>query len=731
MKIQTAILLMSLLSLTETVFSQERSISGKVIDLLSGKPLSGIKVKLKNAPIFSTTDSTGVFNFNVHHQESIEFEAIPEKEVLQISQISANEYHLFVSALKLTDMSLEELINIKVQVSSSQAKTVFQTPSTVSIVDRQMLDKYNFLSVAEMLRTVVGFDIYQTNNDDNVATSRGISQNYYANKILVMIENIPVYQPLYGNTNLDRIDVNDVERLEVLKGPASVLYGSNAYLGVVNIILRKGKDGELNSRIGAGYHRFGSAGTNFSVKTGKVDLFISGNGGFEVQKPYLLEGKVQDLYNGKNKFYFQRELKSSNVNLLAKYGSFSLLVNHFEYQHTFLGINPSFTSGGNKPMNDRGTLASIRFDQPLTKKTGLQVDVSVDLFNRNYASNTDGSTELALSGNRLANNLKISHQFSKAIHFEAGMFYERYFDTKHVTVNVWEDKSIQSNILDFGRMAQYSVFGQLQAKLRNFDLVGGTRLTSNSLGNYNNSARISTIYYLDDTNALKFILGQSFRTPTLLELYFNHPTVIGNKDLKPETSHSAELAYIVGKKNFFLQLLGYYHHLDNLIQRVTPASGPPSIYQNVNGFNGGGIEFETKYSNPGKFDMFFNYNYMQGFGKSSSINYIHIPKHTIKTGFSKNFGDFFVSENCYLFSAVTGNPKIAARIPAQFMTDFHLGYRQVLSSKKIEVKHTLSLKNLTNSTMLIPEYIRQTDNINSQATEGFGRRVIYILTISI
>lgn len=574
MKIQVIISLIFLLCFTETAYSQEKNISGKVVDILTGKPLSGLKVKLKNGPVFSTTDSTGGFHFVVTQPEKIEFDAIPEKEILQISQLSASEFQLFVSASKLTDMSLEELVNIKVNVSSSQEKTIFQTPSTVSIVDRSMLEKYNFLSLAEMLRTVVGFDIYQTNNDDNVATSRGILQNYYANKILVMIENIPVYQPIYGNTNLDRIDVNDVERLEVLKGPASVLYGSNAYMGVVNIILRKSNDGDVNVRLGAGYPRLGTAGANLTLKNKNFDVFLSGNGGFEVQKPYLLEGKKQDLYNGKNAFYFQRELHSSNVNLLARYKSLSLLLNHFEYQHTFLGINPSFISGGNKPMNDRGTLVAVKFLQPLSPKTILYTDLSLDLFNRNYASNVDGSTELALTGNRISNNLRINHQFNSALSMEGGLFYDHYFGAKHQTVNVWEEKVIRSNMKDVGATGQYSVFGQFQADLKQWDLIAGLRYTSNSQHNSNSSARISAIYKLDDQNSFKFIFGQSFRTPTLLELYFDHPTVIGNINLKPETANSLEVAYVFGKKNFFLQLLTYYHKLENLIQRVTPSTGP-------------------------------------------------------------------------------------------------------------------------------------------------------------
>jgi len=323
----------------------------------------------------------------------------------------------------------------------------------------------------------------------------------------------------------------------------------------------------------------------------------------------------------------------------------------------------------------------------------------------------------------------VNHQFNSALSIEGGLLYDHYFGAKHQTINAWEDSVIRSNIKDFGSTGQYSVFGQFQADLSRWDLIAGLRYTSNSQHNDNSSARITAIYKLDDQNSFKFIFGQSFRTPTLLELYFDHPTVIGNINLKPETANSLEFAYVLGKRYFFMQLLTYYHRLENLIQRVTPVSGPPSVYQNVAGFDGGGIEFESKYSNPKIVDLFFNYTFMEGFGNNSKENYNLIPKHTFKLGINKSWDQFFVSSNNYFVSSVNGNPKLNIQIPGQFLTDLNLGYSHVLSAKKIWLKHTFSAKNLTNSEMLIPEYIRQTDNINSQATTAYGRRFIYILNI--
>jgi len=121
---------------------------------------------------------------------------------------------------------------------------------------------------------------------------------------------------------------------------------------------------------------------------------------------------------------------------------------------------------------------------------------------------------------------------------------------------------------------------QLNYKMGVVNLLAGSRFTQNKQFGSNISSRVSALINLNENNSLKLIFGQSFRAPTMLELYFNHPTVVGNKDLQPETSTSYELAYLVRAGNFFAQIIGYYAEYDQLIQRYTPVVGQPATYRN-------------------------------------------------------------------------------------------------------------------------------------------------------
>ncbi|TPW14461.1 MAG: iron complex outermembrane recepter protein, partial [bacterium] len=153
---------------------------------------------------------------------------------------------------ELVKLPLEDLLKVPVEVASVTAETVFKTPSTVSVIDREMIRRYQFHSIAEAVETVAGFSVGRTYLKRNLPTSRGILQDHYANKVLVMINGIPAWHAVTGEGSLDRIGIEEVQRIEVLKGPASVLYGTNAYSGAVNLVLRDGKQSpaELYGRVG-------------------------------------------------------------------------------------------------------------------------------------------------------------------------------------------------------------------------------------------------------------------------------------------------------------------------------------------------------------------------------------------------------------------------------------------------------------------------------------------------
>jgi outer membrane receptor protein involved in Fe transport len=625
---------------------------------------------------------------------------------------------------EIYSMSLDDLLKIQVTVSSTKSLSVFNTPSTVSIIDHEMIEEYGFLSIPEAISSVAGIDVMQTIIDKNVTTSRGILQNFYANKVLIMINNIPTWQPIYGDGQLERININDVEQIEILKGPASVLYGSNAYSGVVNIKLKNTEKTRVEANAYAGYPEIGGASVNFILKQKDLSLMIGAGIWAESRKPYDFEGvsTITQLYNGDSVFTYNENYDVNSFTLNLGYKAHNLLINNFRFYHSYLGASPSYVSGGGLTVENEGILCSYGYKKQIAEKFYLKGNFTFDYFQRQFPLSYDKQTMIHLAGYRNSGEIKLNYDILEKLKLEIGTSLDYRVSNGHDTRDGISDTLIRHNLIDDHPVAEWSVFSQLNYNYKWLNIHAGTRYTKNEYFGSNVSSRVSGMINLAEKQSIKLIFGQSFRVPTMFELYFNHPTVVGNMNLKPETSESYEVAYLIGFKKIYLQALWYFAHYNNLIQRIP---GEPNTYQNVSSFDGYGIETEFRYQNPDFVNTFVSYNYLAGIDEEIDNNYRYVPDHTISFGLSKNLQSFAFSLNGRYISEVEGHLDI---IPSQFNLDAQIIFKHRIKNAKI--RHALIVRNITNSKMLTPEYIRQTNNINSIATSGFGTRFIYKLNLN-
>lgn len=630
----------------------------------------------------------------------------------------------FAQRDSIYNMNLEDLLNVEIDVSSTKSENVFKTPSTVTVVDASMIRRYNFLSVAEAVRIVAGLDIYQSNIDVNIPTSRGILQNYYANKILIMINNIPTWQPVYGNGSLDRVDINDIERIEVLKGPASVLYGTNAYTGVINLVLKnKGEEG-IQAKAQFGHPSIGSGGVNVNTSKGNWKVFASANSSYEKRAPYTIQNDNSGIYNGNTTYQYNEEQRQTSSNLIIDYKGFSIFANSFTHQYIFPGINLSYSSGGGGSITDRGIQTGFRYDNNISDKLQMNAFVTYDYFDREWPVNADKTMALFLTSERIQGSLKLNYNITDDFNIEIGTDGERGSGV-HKVINLQNNTDIRQNMDDSKEIVNWSAFAQLRYQVNSFSLLAGSRLVNNNIFGNNISSRITGVYSINETNSIKAIWGQAYRAPSMLELYFDHPTVVGNSHLEPELSTSYELAYVSKVNDFFVQAIAYRSSYTNMIQRFTPEAGPPSEYDNTGEFEAWGTEIELKYQNPDVLNVFVNYNFMAGITDKSEANFNLVPSHSVSYGITKPFRSFSVGLNGFVVSGVKG---ILKDINPQHFIDAHLSYNHNIKGARIQ--HTLSGKNLPGGPMLSPQYIRKSENINTLETMGYGTRFIYSLRVN-
>jgi iron complex outermembrane receptor protein len=142
-----------------------------------------------------------------------------------------------------TSFSLEDLMALEVTTASKRAERASDAAAAVFVLTRDDISRSGAVTVADALRLVPGVNVAQINANSWAVTVRGFNSRF-SNKLLVMIDGRSVYTPLFSGTLWDQqnIVLEDVERIEVVRGPGGALWGANAVNGVINIITRSSRD---------------------------------------------------------------------------------------------------------------------------------------------------------------------------------------------------------------------------------------------------------------------------------------------------------------------------------------------------------------------------------------------------------------------------------------------------------------------------------------------------------
>jgi len=149
----------------------------------------------------------------------------------------------------------EDIYQETVVTASRNAQSPLDSPNSTSIITKQDIKLSGILRIPELLRRVAGMDVMQITGGDSNVSMRGFNSRL-ANKLLVLVDGRSVYNDILGSTFWEAlsIDVDQIERIEVVRGPGSALYGANAFTGVVNIITIAPGEGKTGLRVGYGDH---------------------------------------------------------------------------------------------------------------------------------------------------------------------------------------------------------------------------------------------------------------------------------------------------------------------------------------------------------------------------------------------------------------------------------------------------------------------------------------------
>jgi iron complex outermembrane recepter protein len=229
----------------------------------------------------------------------------------------------------LTQMSIEDLLNIEVTTASKKEQRLSQTAAAVYVITAEDIARSGLSSIPEVLRLAPGVEVAQINSSTWAISIRGFNSQF-SNKLLVMIDGRTIYSPNFSGVlwNVEDLPLDDVERIEVIRGPGAAVWGANAVNGVINIITKTADEtqgglitaqtGSYDQAVGTARYgtHLGGAAVRFSSKYAERGSLAGEDGSGSDNDRWDLQRagfRADWTSSASNSFTFEGDLDESNA----------------------------------------------------------------------------------------------------------------------------------------------------------------------------------------------------------------------------------------------------------------------------------------------------------------------------------------------------------------------------------------------------------------------------------
>src|SRR6266849_2111927 len=624
----------------------------------------------------------------------------------------------------VTAMSMEDLMNMQVTSVSKRTQKVADAAAAIFVITQEDIRRSGANSIPEALRLVPGLQVARIDQNKWAIGSRGFNGRF-DNKLLVLIDGRSVYTPLFSGVywNVQDVMLEDIDRIEVIRGPGATLWGANAVNGVINIISKKAKD--TQSAIvtaGAGSEERGSGGVRYGSRIGDTS--------------YRAYGKY---------FNWGPSLYSSGMTA------------HDGWDALRGGFRADWTPAGSNSLTLQGDIYQSKYGETLTVPSLNAPYSSTFPNNGKYSGgnilgrwnhSSEGSSmslQMYYDNTTIADNsLFVDHQnifdmdFQDGFHlgnsqqFVWGLGYRSIRDRNDPSFSV----SLQPNQLTLNH---FSAFVQDEISLvdNRLRLTFGSKFEHNDFTGFEVQPNARLLWTLTPNQSVWTAVSRAVRTPALTEegLRLNSAvvppatpanptpfpaviTVFGSHQFQSEDLLAYELGYRVqATSSFSADIATFYNTYSNL---RTAEPGAPSIegspaptdivipFVAGNKMSGGtyGVELFADWRVVPKWRLVGSYSYLQ-MDISKNANSLDptpdlpngsSPRHQWYVRSSIDLPKHFDDDTTLRF--VDHLPSL--NIPSYYSLDAHLGWRPVPS-----VEFSIGGQNLLNNQHLefIPDFI--------------------------
>ncbi len=557
-------------------------------------------IEIPELEAYTTTDFEGYAILNVDEliiSDSIEVifsHVFHETSRRRLSRADMTEKPIHLSLKK-------KVVNVSEAVITGQLNAIHQDSTIRSV---RVLDR----SIIEGRSATTGRDLFR--NELNIKTSEdailgsGISMGGLGGEnIKILIDGIPVIGRLNGGIDLSQIDLSNIERVEVIEGPMSVEYGTDALAGTINFISKDKSYDSFNLSIGNKYESTGQ----YSQTINNYIQNSSGKIAINASRLYFDGWSPGDKrIDWINNYYAD----SGRVNLWKPKLQYTFGVKGW-YALDNWTIIPSIGMFNEKLINNgypRAPYGEVAFDEHyLTRRYNssltlnhynsnlkdLEVLFSLNTFRRykyRYSSDLTTLNTNLISGNGESDTTSLYEIKSRGNHLMK--------QTERLTLNIGWDVSHES--LSGGRISQdvnpitdAASFCIAKLKKHNNSIQLGLRKAWNSEFRSPLTPSIHGLV-IQEKNTYRFSYAKGFRSPSLKEMHLefvdsNH-NLLGNTDLTPETSHNIQAGLTRTMNNHAVTVQTSWNYLDNMIMLIQTSEELSYTYDNIGTFESIGIK---------------------------------------------------------------------------------------------------------------------------------------------
>ncbi|HEX8461123.1 MAG TPA: TonB-dependent receptor [Segetibacter sp.] len=632
-------------------------------------------------------------------------------------------FSVFIASAQ-TDTLQNNLDEVVVTATKTAIKQS-QTGKVVTVIDRATIERNIGKSVSEILNYQSGIFINGANN------AFGTNQDVYlrgasTGHALIMIDGVPVIDASQINNSFDlnSINISQIERIEILKGAQSTLWGSDAMAGVINIITKKGGAKATSPNILLSYGSYntfkGNVGVNGKLKDFTYNLNYSrvdtrgfsaaydstGNKGFDN------DGLVQNNFQANLGYKLSQKL---SVSSLIQAGKYTADIDAGAFQDDKDYISKNRNNLYNLGLEYKASKLNFHLINTLQKTKRELIDDSTHVggFSKYAHGNYDATTFIS----DLYGNYSFSNKASLIVGAQ-GIYQNT--DQGYMSISSFGPYKAPPIGADSANINNYSVYASfLLTNLSGFNNEIGFRYNNHSIYGSNATFSFNPSFNIDENTRVFLNISSGYKIPTLYQLY----SEAGNKNLNPEKSINYELgvqAFSNNKRNSF-RVLGFKRDIKNLIVYYSDPVTYAAQYINRDKQNDYGFEFESNIALDKIGNWLNNLTYVDGAGENNNVktknlfrrpNFTYNSTLTIEPVKGLTVAPSFRFVGTRIKGTYDAGP---AQMPQYYTLDFYAAYSFVKQCRLF-----VDLRNITNQQYFdVPGYNSRRFNFMAGISANF------------